>query len=1213
MPLKRKTPTLGPTAPTSTRKSARIASLPNIRSDSEQPSPPRRTINRKRKQQPATGQESKSGSKRARTEKECSVPASGSSVLSDPPAPDIQLLSKCFRISNVPTAWNKDDLLKSLRGLGLLHDKLGSGDFLSLYPDCCDPSSIQTALLDFKECPASFLRFLHNDTQCFLTHDKRSDDMVDLLIDCQFYDLTPLNVPGKVIVADILAVTGMAGHAYGSWRNRESCRMWLKDFLPHDIQHIRVMSYGYNTNLVRSTVDDTILDYRRHFIEQLENARSSPEEKTRPIFFIGHSLGGILISQVLAQLKSNPTHRHLLDSTRGLFFFGTPHRGLQTAEIEAMVDDMTHEPESSRSRLVKHLQANSELLETQKEDLSDILDGRKIFSFYETTKTPTIQKSVSGKFERSGPEKMMVQQISALLYLPNEERIPVQQNHSNMVKFVSRHDPTYKTLIRCLRGCVNELFEHRANQKDTVENARSKDMLACLECLNVIYHQDYRDELFRKRHEGTFEWLLKDEQYRKWLQDDTLNVLWISGTPGCGKSVLSAFLSERLANKTGNVDQRQPVVGYFFCRHDNDDLRTETAILRYLLAQLLDEAPQLFEHFLPEFSPLKGKTNWTFPRLSKEDIGRYAMQEVSRLVESKNLDKTLRDYTSGALTKKAEGMFLWVSLVVEALRNDIDTSEDSIRKTLMELPIASQHQQKARTILQWVVSAKRPMTLEELKVAIAIHQDAASMGSMRGQIQRNIKGFLLSLFGSFLKIRGDSTVHLVHQTAREFLEGYQIKGSDVSSPNLDFVNICHRGANLELAISCLRYLCFDEFDEDPMIDRMTRWSIGFSADILDLQKKYPLLNYAALYWVLHARESDEENSDLWAAFQRLAQFPRRINLAHKVLLFSQFRAYNNDDFQAAEPLQILACHGLGVLMRRLLDNGACINVQSCNGTNALHAAIKSRHVPIVKLLLNRKANANIRSGRFRNAFEAAAAIGTKHIVNDILNALIETKRAVHPGARYLRVEMNETLMSPDVKITISEEVVTAAAENSDRGKEIMEALVRRHDVEFSGAGVAMIAKKFDHKLMKVLLAENNKLEITREIVTAASWNYSSGKEIMAILLSKNTNDTITAATVVAIVTSFGEEVVMNLLNRDAKIEISAKVVAAIARRCDIKVLRMFMARCDNIEITEEVVSAAAMNYKCPKHRRFCSSSDCGQIRRGDDGDAAAPEYEYPSH
>jgi len=142
-------------------------------------------------------------------------------------------------------------------------------------------------------------------------------------------------------------------------------------------------------------------------------------------------------------------------------------------------------------------------------------------------------------------------------------------------------------------------------------------MLACLESLMMIDHQDYRDELLRKRHPDTFEWLLEDEQYQRWLKDEALTVLWINGAPGCGKSVLSSFLSERLARNPGVTGRRAPVVAYFFCRHDNNCLQTETAILQHLLAQLLDQAPRHFRHFISEYDTRKGKTEWSFQRLSR--------------------------------------------------------------------------------------------------------------------------------------------------------------------------------------------------------------------------------------------------------------------------------------------------------------------------------------------------------------------------------------------------------------------------------------------------------------------------------------------------------------------------------------------------------------------------------------------------------------------
>lgn len=77
----------------------------------------------------------------------------------------------------------------------------------------------------------------------------------------------------------VIAVTGLAGHAFGSWVHRESSAMWLKDFLPQDFPNVRVLTYGYDTNLSRprNQTSYSMLDHRRDLTEQIENVRRGQE------------------------------------------------------------------------------------------------------------------------------------------------------------------------------------------------------------------------------------------------------------------------------------------------------------------------------------------------------------------------------------------------------------------------------------------------------------------------------------------------------------------------------------------------------------------------------------------------------------------------------------------------------------------------------------------------------------------------------------------------------------------------------------------------------------------------------------------------------------------------------------------------------------------------------------------------------------------------
>jgi hypothetical protein len=75
----------------------------------------------------------------------------------------------------------------------------------------------------------------------------------------------------------IIAITGLNGHAYGSWRGKGNLRrMWLRDFLLKDLLCCCTMIYGYNLKLSTHGVD-TIMDYGRELIEEFKKIRNTEE------------------------------------------------------------------------------------------------------------------------------------------------------------------------------------------------------------------------------------------------------------------------------------------------------------------------------------------------------------------------------------------------------------------------------------------------------------------------------------------------------------------------------------------------------------------------------------------------------------------------------------------------------------------------------------------------------------------------------------------------------------------------------------------------------------------------------------------------------------------------------------------------------------------------------------------------------------------------
>ncbi|TGZ80708.1 hypothetical protein EX30DRAFT_49466 [Ascodesmis nigricans] len=366
-------------------------------------------------------------------------PHSGTTTL---PASTERSVPVCFRISDIPLEWDCQ------RTLNFLAENCSTEHAttcqLSLYPSTTGRS--QVGILELtgpRDYINAFAPLSHDNPKRLVTSRDHQ-----VTIDRHFYGLTPLNTISSEVIADVVAITGLSGHAYESWRHRESSKMWLKDFLPDDLKRrARIMTFGYNTSLTTPSMTTAgMVDFVLDLIQQLKAARQSAIN--RSLILVGHNLGCIIITKALLICKLLKQYKHLLKATRLLVFFGAPHHGLRTKELEEMVDDLQL-PGSDRFReLLMQIRENSKYLEEHAHVLGDIWRDRKIISLHELHPSPTVKKDLeTGRWGRDGESLLMVQNVSSLLFLPNEERISVASNHSEMTKFLTRSDTTYGKLV----------------------------------------------------------------------------------------------------------------------------------------------------------------------------------------------------------------------------------------------------------------------------------------------------------------------------------------------------------------------------------------------------------------------------------------------------------------------------------------------------------------------------------------------------------------------------------------------------------------------------------------------------------------------------------------------------------------------------------------------------------------------------------------------
>ena len=110
--------------------------------------------------------------------------------------------------------------------------------------------------------------------------------------------------------------------------------------------------------------------------------------------------------------------------------------------------------QESTKGLVEELKEGSTLLRTLSERFPEAAKSTKIVTCRELFETPETQER-DGQWERKGPLKMMVKETAANLFAVNEERIPIQANHSMIAKLSDEPGSAYHTIRDHMRAYAN--------------------------------------------------------------------------------------------------------------------------------------------------------------------------------------------------------------------------------------------------------------------------------------------------------------------------------------------------------------------------------------------------------------------------------------------------------------------------------------------------------------------------------------------------------------------------------------------------------------------------------------------------------------------------------------------------------------------------------------------------------------------------------------
>jgi ankyrin repeat protein len=574
-------------------------------------------------------------------------------------------------------------------------------------------------------------------------------------------------------------------------------------------------------------------------------------------------------------------------------------------------------------------------------------------------------------------------------------------------------------------------------------------------CRNVLFLTDsYVDRESLKstkgtRAAGTCEWITQNESYQSWLHSSS-RLLWISGGPGKGKTMLSIFLTEELEATTQDTEDAE--LAFYFCSHQDEKRNTAVAILRGLVYQIVTKRPRLAKHALSYFETPERvqqtlsslETLWIiFKRLVEDPDLRTMFCVLDGLDECD--DDTLRvlvpriagafSSTASLPTAKAFKLVI-VSRDIPGLQGctRVKLDPDNNDKVARDIErFISTRVEELATIegFDEIRATVHATLLERSKgtfLWVGFVMNELSQKQTCSQVLKAVDDLpsgLPAIYSRMLlripsKHRGTSSAILrwVTIASRPLLLQELAAAIDIRPPFplitpvqaiRDEIALCTpflKVQELEVILvhqSARDYLLRKEPDGDAVLEEFRIQAEDAHLELartcfdcvtrsgLQHAKESPLLRYATLHWPEHARCCAARAAELFSFsdpfFQKKSTLREQWWKAYIKTTPSEYRF-------PSLPLLHMACYlGIAPWVEVMLPRKwgmtwfrKRVDRRTEDGWTALQVAASEGHEGVVKLLLHKGADVNAQGGDYGNALEAASWPGHEAVVKLLLDA-----------------------------------------------------------------------------------------------------------------------------------------------------------------------------------------------------------------------------------
>jgi ankyrin repeat protein len=344
------------------------------------------------------------------------------------------------------------------------------------------------------------------------------------------------------------------------------------------------------------------------------------------------------------------------------------------------------------------------------------------------------------------------------------------------------------------------------------------------------------------------------------------------------------------------------------------------------------------------------------------EINSVIKWRISELGPDLKLDRSEQLTLEKELLSMTHRTYLWLKLIFEVVYDEISPTNKRLKQIIGTLPSTVDEvyeailskikdRERARKLLHIVVAATRPLTLEEMNIALAIEDHHRSYEDLDLENGTRFEATVKHICGLFVSVI-DHKVYLIHQTAKEFLVG---KSQALTG---QWKHSLHPGdSELLMARICITYLMFKDFqdglsDDNHSDDRFVR-ETALSESVTQQKREEAYFGYAACFWTAHYGQAQKQ------AIHRLVQSVLTICDTQSPLFRKWFYVYWSTVFpyistpNFINSIMVGSYFGHEAVVKWLLEagNAEVDSEESEYGRTPLLWAARNGHKAVVKLLL----------------------------------------------------------------------------------------------------------------------------------------------------------------------------------------------------------------------------------------------------------------------